>query len=254
VFGELVELLAGGKAALVQFQHCVEQQRLAARASAGVLRQQARDDEPQVRQRDRRRDRDDVIEVEQAEGGQAEIRRNADHQQVGRGADGRRHAADQHRVVHWQQGSRRAGAGAGGDRDQHRHHQHHDRRVVDESADADAEHQDQQERERRRERPEPPEPAHDRLERAGPDDAVTEQHQEADRHQRRIAEAGKELLRAQRPVVIAIGKNAEQQHQRQQREQRRTLHRQLLLGEQVERHERDREHGARVPVDQFDEA
>ena len=47
-----------------------------------------------------------------------------------------------------------------------------------------------------------------------------------------------------------VGKHAEQQHQGQQRKQRRALRRQLFLREQSECAEGDRQNRDRVPVDQ----
>ena len=191
-------------------------------------RQQQRRDQPQIGQAHQAADGRRINEVEQAEPLQAQIGGDADHQQVGRSADGGAHAADQGGEAHGHENLAGGGFGPQAHADQNGQQQHHDGGVVDEGGKHRAEHQGEHEREVRLPHPKASQQPPHRLQGGGLHQPLAQHHQGADGDQGFMAEAVEEV----RGLEVAKGKQGEANRQNADQAEAADLQPQPVAAEQ----------------------
>ena len=215
------------------------------------LRRNTRCDQPQVNDREETGDAGRAQEIEHVERIHAEIRRHVHHQQVGRGADGRGHAAEDAGEPHRDQRSGRRLARADRHADQDRQHQDHDRRVVDEGAQHGRDQDGEQQRNGRAAAPQPGEEAPHRFQSARPDETLAHDHQCGYGHQRLVAEAEEKVAWLQNLAVRFEGEQGEADRQGDQHQQAGGLQRYAVAREHQQRDEDQHHYRERMRIRQY---
>ena len=194
--------LARREATLFHVQLCAENSRRRVSHRWRAVRQETRSNQPQEQKTHATNDRDRQHPLEHGELVHPHVMRNTDNEQVRRGTNCGRHAADYRRQPHGHHDAGYRELGAQGCPDKNRHEQHDNRRVVHKRAENSAGHQRRYQREHRPGRPGATNNIRQRLQRTGGFQRLANHHERADCDERLVAKTRKEIDRSDSNLTV----------------------------------------------------